>query len=313
MHFERSTGVIEIADRLRAGAVAALGARASEWLERLPALVDEYTRRWRLDLGAPFDADFAYVAPATRADGTRAVLKISVLDPESRDEPDALRFFDGNGAVRLFEFARHELANVMLLERCLPGTPLLDLPEDEANEIACEVLLRVARPAPSGHPFVLAANRARGWGEDLPEKWSRAGRPFERELVELAIALFAELASARRESLVVNQDHHHGNILSAQREPWLLIDPKPVVGELEYAAAALLRDRLEELVAEPDPRPRLYRRFEQLTRALRIDPERMRAWGVAMAVDFSLWDFTVRSTAYAEQEIAYARLLSSLD
>ena len=41
--------------------------------------------------------------------------------------------------------------------------------------------------------------------------------------------------------MLVNQDLHADNILSATREPWLVIDPKPLAGEREFGVAAIVR------------------------------------------------------------------------
>jgi streptomycin 6-kinase len=83
---------------------------------------------------------------------------------------------------------------------------------------------------------------------------------------------------------VLHQDFHGGNVLRAEREPWLAIDPKPLVGEREFDTASLLRDRRAELVDDPKPQDRIRRRLDQLSADLELDRERMRGWGVAHAL-----------------------------
>jgi streptomycin 6-kinase len=102
--------------------------------------------------------------------------------------------------------------------------------------------------------------------------------------VEQAVALARDLGSSQGESVVLHQDYHGGNVLRSEREPWLAIDPKPLVGEREFDAASLLRDRRDELVADPRPQRRVRRRLDLLAAELGLDRERMRGWGIVHAL-----------------------------
>src|SRR6185295_3449782 len=111
----------------------------AEWLERLPRLAAELADEWELELGTPFEpAHISLVLPARRANGSPAVLKVNFPEPESEHEAEALAGWDGKGAVRLL--ARDDERRALLVERCLPGTQLWALDENEANEIAADVL-----------------------------------------------------------------------------------------------------------------------------------------------------------------------------
>src|SRR3954454_8505584 len=112
-------------------------------------------------VGPPWPGGWVgYVVPAERADGTSAVLKLSLRDEEHVLEADALALWDGDGAVRLLD--RVAEPNAMLLERCEPGTPLQSNPDREAAvTIACGVLRRLERPLADGHPFLPVAELAR--------------------------------------------------------------------------------------------------------------------------------------------------------
>lgn len=256
----------------------------TEWLARLPRLVSECAELWELEVGAAYaGSHVSLVAPATLADGTLCVLKINFPEPESEHEPDALSHWDGRGAIRLLACDRERRA--LLVERCEPGTELWDLEdEEEANRIAAGVLRRLWRPAPRGHPFRPLAVEAARWAQELPVLWEELGRPFEQRLVELAVEFARDLASSQGEPVVLHQDYHGGNVLRAERETWLAIDPKPLVGEREFDAASLLRDRREELVSDPSPQRRVRRRLDQLAAELSLDRERMRGWGIVHAL-----------------------------
>src|SRR2546421_2905134 len=52
--------------------------------------------------------------------------------------------------------------------------------------------------------------------------------------------------------LVLATDLHAGNVLHAEREPWLVIDPKPFVGDPAYDAAQHLFNCSAKLRSDPD-------------------------------------------------------------
>jgi streptomycin 6-kinase len=256
----------------------------ADWLASLPRLVAECAELWGLEVDAAYaGSHVSLVAPASLFDGRLAVLKINFPDPESEHEPDALLHWDGRGAVRLLLFDRERSA--LLVERCEPGTALWEVAdEEEANRIAAGVLRRLWRPPPSDHPFRLLVEEAAGWAQELPVVWEQLGRPFERHLLDEAVALARELGTSQGEPVVLHQDYHGGNVLRAEREPWLAIDPKPLVGEREFDAASLLRDRRDELVADTSPQRRVRRRLDQIAGDLYLDRERMRGWAIVHAL-----------------------------
>jgi streptomycin 6-kinase len=250
----------------------------SEWLDRLSGLVEECAERWSLCVGEPFTGcNVAWVAPAELPDERKAVLKINFPEPESEREGDALAFWGGEGAARLL--AEDKGSRALLLERCEPGTQLWDEPDGkETLRIAAGVLRTLWRPPPSGHRFRLLADVAAAWADELDRL------PYERPLLDEAIAFLHEAGPSQGEQVVVHQDFHTGNVLRATREPWLAIDPKPLVGEREFDTASLLRDRRWELRTDPDPVGRIRRRLDQLAAELDLDHERLRGWGIAHAL-----------------------------
>jgi streptomycin 6-kinase len=155
-------------------------AEASDWLARVPTLIRELQERWSLTIGAPFDGDevsCAWVAAVTRADGSAAVLKVSMPHFEAEHEIAGLRFWDGDPTVRLIE--ADEPAGAMLLERCDPGTHLRALrPEVEQDLVVASLLGRMWRLPPGPHPFrPLSVMTARWTHETLGQsmRWPDAG------------------------------------------------------------------------------------------------------------------------------------------
>ena len=282
------------------------------WLEALPGLISEFRERWRLALGAPYPNSFVSVVfPAEREDGGRAVLKLSFRDRETANESAALRLYAGEGSVRLLEADPERGA--LLLERAEPGTPLMQLPDlAEADAIAADVLHRLWRPVRDGHPFELAVDRAAAWAREQLTTWEATGRSFERELAEEAAALFADLAQAVEEPVLLHQDFHHDNVLAAEREPWLAIDPKPLAGERAFDVPCLLRNRTADVFSAARPGEAMGRRLDFFADALAVDRERVRMWALAQAVELGLWDYEVGLADHGERLIECARLFRGL-
>ena len=275
----------------------------SDWLSRLPRLVSECAEVWGLRVGAPYSgAHVAFVAPVERNDGTQAVLKLYVPDVwENEREGDALAVWDGRGAVRLL--ARDRERRALLLERCEPGTPLAVITDDDkATGVAVGVLRLLWRPPPAEHPFRLLADDASTWAESFPEAWEKLGQPFERKLVDAAVVAVRELAPTQGKPVLLHQDFHSGNVLRADREPWLAIDPQPLVGEREYDAGSLLRERVGAA-------RQLRRRLDVLAAELELDRERIRGWGLVHAL---AWGVSAASRKVEAEMVACARLLTRI-
>jgi streptomycin 6-kinase len=286
------------------------GEAGAAWLERLPALIADCERRWRIKVGPPFPGLWInWVAPASCVDGTPAVLKLSFPeDKEFRTEAEALRLFGGRGAARLLRLDLD--LGAMLVERCEPGLPLGSVEDDaQATSIAADVMKRLWRPVPDDHSFPLVSEWAQGLAR-LRRRFGGGTGPLPTRLVEEAEALFDELLASQAESVLLHGDLHHLNILSAHRQPWLAIDPKGVVGEPAYDVAALLHNPVELLEA-PRPGGLLERRVEILTEELGLDRARVRGWGVSQAVLAAYWGLEDSGRVW-EEALVFAGLLSEI-
>lgn len=291
--------------------VALHGEAGRVWLEGLPRLVEECARRWSLRVGPPFASlSFNYAAPAEGAGGERLVLKVGVPVAELLSEIEALRLFDGRGAVRLVD--ADEEQGAMLLERLEPGTQLVALCEEDdgaATVTAARLMKRLWRPVPVVHNFHTAAD----WGLGFARCRARFGGstgPFPRRLFEEAESLFAELLASADPPAVIHGDLHHGNVLAAAREPWLAIDPKGLVAEPAYEVGALLRNPRRRLLSDPDPVRLTERRVAQLSDELGLEPARVRGWGLAQAV-LSEWWTVEDEGALGEHSLTAAEILAA--
>ncbi|WCN80592.1 aminoglycoside phosphotransferase family protein [Micromonospora sp. LH3U1] len=252
------------------------------WLATLPTWLAECAERWSLRLGPPFRYAYASLAlTVDLPDGTAAVLKLQYPDEDSRHEADALAHWNGDGAIRLL--AHDTERRALLVERCQPGTPLHELPMDRALDAVTGLLPRLWRPADA--PFTPLAEEAAGWIDRMPRRWERAGRPYERRLLDAALALLTGLAPSQSEQVLVNQDLHAGNVLAADREPWLVIDPKPLTGEREFSVVPMVRGR--ELGHSPAA---VRHRLDRLSTELGLDRERVRGWTIGHTLAWSVAD-----------------------
>ena len=247
----------------------------ADWLRTVPDLATDCCEEWGLRLGEPYEAGaVGYAVRAELPDGTPAVLKLIHPHRESEHEADALRLWDGDGAVRLL--AEDSERQALLLERCEPGTKLYEAGAEVALDVLVGLLPRLWKPA--GEPFHTLVDEAAWWRSYLPEQWERSPT-FERRLLDTALDALDTLPQTQGEQVLVSQDQHAENVLAAQREPWLAIDPKPLVGEREFALAPVVR--AFEL---GHSRRAVLHRLDRLSSELGLDRERARGWTIAQTL-----------------------------
>jgi len=276
------------------------------WLQSLPQLVEDCVREWALTLGMPFaPGSIAWVAPAGLPDGTRAVLKVNFPDEEKEHEADALTFWGGAGAVGLLAYDGDRRA--LLLARCDPGRQLWSVEdEDIAYRVASAVFRELWRPAPADSAFRTLTEEALRWAQELPSRWAHHGKPFPRRLLDEATDLSMGLARSQPEQVLCHQDAHGGNMLLAS-DRWLVIDPKPVVGERAFDLASALRDRRWKLLRSHRPKRVIARRLDQFVSELDVERSRARGWGIVHALAWGLTNETVHPDL-----VACAELLAAL-
>lgn len=226
-------------------------------------------------LGEPFtyaQASLALPADRSDGDGDRAVLKIQFPDRESAAEAVALERWNGNGAVRLLE--HDPVRRALLLERADPGLHLSTLDPQDALDVVIGLLPRLWVPA--GEPFRPLSAEAADLGREMTSDWERSTRSMDRRLLDTALDAFQHLSNTQGEQVLVNQDMHADNVISAQREPWLVIDPKPLSGEREFGVAAIVRGG--ELGHSRDA---VIGRLDRVSADLGLDRERVLLWTLA--------------------------------
>jgi streptomycin 6-kinase len=267
------------------------------WLAQLPGLLAGLEERWSIRIDAPFPLSYNYVALATCAGGanpagTTVVLKAGHPNPELTSEMTALRLFAGRGIAHLLE-CDLELG-VMLLEHIRPGVPLAELEDDDtATRIAAKVMRQLWLDAPADPDHMLRT--AAGWGrgfQRLRQEFGGGTGPFPPHLVEQAERLYADLLASSGPMRLLHGDLHHWNILSAERQPWLALDPKGLIGEAEYEVGALTRNRWPgSSPGKTALRRQANRRLDIFAEVLGFDRQRMLQWCMAQAMLSAWWSY----------------------
>lgn len=268
------------------------------WLRTLPSQIDVQCDRWGLHIvGPPAHGSNAIVVPVDRA-GEPLVLRMTPLGPDVAELVHALRFWDGRGTVRLI--VADVDAGAMVLER-LSAESLTTVPVDEAMAILGRTMRRLAVPAPPEvrSTAALVADRAGALSRD----WAELSRPFDRTLVAATLAAAERLStSSRNSSTAVNGDLHSAQALRGVREPWLVVDPVLLRGDIAYDLARALWTRLDEIADASG----IVACFDIAVRESGVDRDRARDAVVFRTVDYWLWGLAAGLT---EDPVRCERLL----
>ncbi|MFH9355095.1 aminoglycoside phosphotransferase family protein [Kitasatospora sp. NPDC017646] len=285
---------------------AAHGEEGRQWLATLPSRAAAHLTRWNLTLERTLDpgGSLSLIAYVHRDDLSPAVLKTGLVTPETAHEHTALTHWAGRGAVLLLDADPAE--GVLLLERLHGEIPLRSLAEPKAMLEATSLLHRLWVEPPAGSPLPTLADRAADTAARLAEHRTDPAAAAAKPLVEEAMAAAEELTGSAAETFLLHGDFHHGNVLAADRAPWLAIDPRPLTGERAYDLARLVLDRADTLLGSPGAPAAVRRRLHQLAEALDVDRERLRGWTLFRAVDLALRDLATGRREDAELHLEFA-------
>lgn len=258
--------MIDVPDGLTRATTSREGAAGTAWLAELPAIVSRLLAEWGCELdGAPTHGEVAVVLPVRQGD-VPAALKVSFPHPGNRSEPHALRSFAGVGAVRLLD--ADEDAFALLLERAGPQSLDSVATAEEAIDIAGDLARRLAVPAPAGTPAL--ADTTESWAAELDQQVAALPDAVPRTVVDRARNSIRALATEST-STMLHGDLHFGNVLSAERQPWLAIDPKGWRGTAAYDAFTVAAGKREALLDAADPERAFRDRIRRFATAADVD------------------------------------------
>lgn len=254
-----------------------------DWLAELPALIAQIAADWRIEVGDPFlpGGATAWVAPVRDLAGEDVVLKVCWRHPEAAHEADGLRTWAGAGAIRLYQATELAEATVLLVERCRPGTQLRALPPDEHDLVIAGLLRRLWIKPPSGHRFRPLSDMCDYWASRYEQRSPAERSCLEAPLAKEGIRLLRELPRSGGDAVLLHTDLHAGNVLAAEREPWLAIDPKPYAGDPAYDVTQHIFNGV--FVENADAGALAVR----MARLLDLDLDRVLRWLFARAVEAS--------------------------
>jgi streptomycin 6-kinase len=264
--------------------VNTFGIQGELWLKKLPLLILECEELYEFKVTQQYQhQSFNFTGQAVSTDGAEAVVKLCVPSDEVTQEIDALEFMRGEGVVKLIKADKQN--GFLLLEKLNPGNMLSDEPDDKkATIIAAQIMKRIWKPITKNNSY------------KTTQQWfSRLNKPvevpatFPTTLIDRARKIADELHQDMGEPVLLHGDLHHFNILSADRQPWLAIDPKGVVGEREYEAGAFLRNPIPSIASSMPTKKLLTERVEIFAQELGFDKQRIQAWGFAQAVLAAIW------------------------
>ncbi|MFD8050232.1 aminoglycoside phosphotransferase family protein [Streptomyces chartreusis] len=298
---------VEVPHSLASSYARAFGDEGRAWIAGLPALAADVLDRWDLRRdGAPGSGEASLVLPVLRRDGTRAVLKFQMPREETTAALVGLRTWDGGGMVRLLDHDPESAS--MLLERLDATRALTSIEDDDvAMGILAELQSRLVRvPAPPG---------LRGLGDIATEMLEKVPRavtiltdPADRRLLLDWASAVAELAGEPGDRML-HWDLHYDNVLAAQREPWLAIDPEPLAGDPGFDLWPALNSGWDEPAAKGDTLRVVRRRFDLLTSVLDLDRARATGWTLGRLLQNALWDVEDGETALDPSAVAISEAL----
>jgi streptomycin 6-kinase len=254
-----------------------------DWLAGLPALVAQVAADWKIGVGGPFlpGGATAWVAPARDHAGRDLVLKVCWRHPEAAHEADGLRTWAGAGTIHLYRAGELAEATVLLLERCRPGTLLRASPAHEHDLVVAGLLRRLWIKPPPGHRFRPLSDMCDYWASRYEQRSPAERSCLEAPVAEEGIRLLRELPRSSDDALLLHTDLHAGNVLAAQREPWLAIDPKPYAGDPAYDVTQHIFNGVFIEGADVGVLA------SRMARLLDLDPGRILLWLFARAVEAS--------------------------
>ncbi|MEU5365240.1 aminoglycoside phosphotransferase family protein [Streptomyces sp. NPDC005925] len=287
--------------------VRALGETApdgDDWLRELPGLAQRAValRQLTVERVQVPGGRSSLVVLVRRADGSPAVLKLAPRRARPGGERAALAHWGGRGAVQLLEESSDDGA--LVLERLHPDVSVRSLPEAKALLEAAGALRRLWVEPPAGHAFETVAERT---GRQAGAMRASAEQdPDVAPLVEVALAARTELVVAPPEDRLLHGTFRQSKVLAGDRVPWLAVGPDPVVGEAAFDLARLVRDRVEDLIAQPTGAATTRRRVKRLAESLEVDRERLRGWTLFRAVESGVRARRVGRTRDAELLLEFA-------
>ncbi len=244
--------------------------------------VKECARTWGVAIERTLETETSVIAFGRR-DGRSLVLKVICEPGDEWHSGEITAAFDGHGVVRVYEY----IDGAALLECVSPGHSLAAMVQDGRDDEATEILAEVLRTMSPLEP-VNSCPTVQDWSQGFERYLTSGDDQIPKNIVEKAHRVYSTLCDSQRNPRLLHGDLHHHNVLLDSDRGWLAIDPKGVVGEIEYEIGAILRNPQEmpELCASTTI---IEGRIRLLAGGLNLDCDRVRAWSFVQAVLSAVW------------------------
>jgi len=253
----------------------------------------DHARKWDVVVDNTFETDSSVIAFGSRGPASfqsqPVVLKVIKREGDEWRSGETLKAFDGNGVARVYAHT----PGAVLLERLRPGNSLAELAlsgrDEEATDILASVIQQMSTSATKTSASQVTRVTVSDWAKAFERYTATGNNQVPKQLVESAHRLYLSLCASQRESRLLHGDLQHYNVLFDSKRGWLAVDPKGVVGEVEYEIGAILRNPIERPALFTE-RVTIERRIKRFTEKLNLDFERVLAWGFAQAVLSAIWN-----------------------
>ncbi|MCL9685688.1 aminoglycoside phosphotransferase family protein [Legionella maioricensis] len=271
-------------DKLTQNVMNMFGEKGKAWLTSLPITIEMLTTHWKLKNLVPVDnMTFNYVAKAITNTGQPVILKISCDEKSISDEVLALKYFDGSGSIKLI--AHNERYHALLLQQAIPGETLKSRYSSQV-EYVMDCYVNTMRKL---HNKCLSSkNNYRHIRDWLIVIEKLTDHDCPSYLVKKAVALKNELLASATAEIFLHGDLHHDNILK-DRDCWLAIDPKGIVGDPEFEIAAFDFMYVNELANRNDVKNIVEARISLLAQKAHLNPQRIKDWVFVRLILMAAW------------------------
>ncbi|WP_368505349.1 aminoglycoside phosphotransferase family protein [Alkalihalophilus sp. As8PL] len=255
---------------------------AKPWLEQIPSIIKACEEKWALTVGEAYELSINYVATASTKEGREVVVKICIPGEGFDSEVEALKLFAGRGIVNVID--TDEDMQVILLEKLNPGYTLAtSLDDEKACLAAANVMKDLITYAPTESRIPTTKAREENL-RNIIEKHAEGLGPLSKQTLDQALQIFTYMNQTTKKHYLLHGDFHPYNILKCE-DGWKAIDPKGLIGEVEYD----LIQYILNVLPEDGIKEVTQKRVDLFTEKLTLNKERLLLWGYCHTVLATAW------------------------
>lgn len=266
-----------------------LGSHAGTVLAHGLAEVNRWAKDWGLEIVEPAPGATTSLVFRCARNGEELFLKIPLIGEEKDTGSFSARAFSGRGGIKIVE--SDDATGALLMPFVRPegaqGVTLADrrLPDADALIVCADLVRNLHRAS-----FDLDAYRSlpqANWFAYLDRADDAAKDEADETRLDLARRLLAALRATTTSRVLLYGDLHHFNILRHGSD-WVAIDPKGLLDDPAFEAAAFIRNEIPEGLIGPYLEEFLLRRINQFADLLGYPAERIWAWSAADTIQSSV-------------------------